>query len=54
MFEREAGKLKISDRGMGDKLMINIQEYTTLLQMDIKNYLLELISGLCKKKDLAT
>ena len=35
--------------------MINIQEYTTLLEMDVKNYLLELVAGLCRlKKDLAT
>lgn len=37
----------------GDKLMINIQEYTNTLQMDVKAHLLELVYNFCKfKKDV--
>lgn len=37
----------------GDKLMINIQEYSNTLQMDIKAHLMEMIYNFCKfKKDV--
>lgn len=37
----------------GDKLMINIQEYSNTLQMDIKAHLIEMIYNFCKfKKDV--
>lgn len=59
LYEKKSGKIKLTESEKNDKskdkLLINIQEYTNAIGMDIKAYLIELIYNFIKyKKDLIT
>jgi hypothetical protein len=55
LHARRSGKGRAEEGERKDKLFIDIQDYSSVVQMDVRGYLLELVDSLVKhRKDVAT